>query len=94
MSILPKISKTAWIFLGFYFFLPRITLVGLHFLAPWFEKLHINQLVLIAGCLFMPYTLLCWSLVQAFAVSWNIWYVMCLMLGIALDAAYLLLNDN
>jgi len=89
-----SISRTAWIFIGVYFFLPRVTLGILYFFATWFQKLSLDVVVVIGGCLFFPYSLICWSTIQAFAPHWNIGFVLLLMACIAIDFAYLLLRDN
>lgn len=64
-------------------FVPRVVIVLLWLFSDWFSGVFDTFIIPVLGFLFLPYTLLWYTLVQrSFGGEWGIWQV--IFLGVAL----------
>ncbi|MGH7530892.1 MAG: hypothetical protein ACREMN_10965 [Gemmatimonadales bacterium] len=67
---------------------PRIAILALWLLTPWFEGLFATSLWPILGFIFLPTTLLWYSAVYHwFAGAWTLWPVIGLVIALAIDVS-------
>lgn len=67
-------------------FIPRITIAILWFFTTWFEGVFNGLLIPILGFLFVPYTLLWYSVVvNVYGGQWGTWQTVVLVIAVLLD---------
>jgi hypothetical protein len=67
---------------------PRLTIFLLWFFTNWFKGLFANALWLILGFIFLPTTLLWYSVVQHwFGGQWTLWPIVGLVVALMIDVS-------
>lgn len=67
---------------------PRIAIVLLWLLTTWFDGLFTSSLWPILGCIFLPTTLLWYTVVQHwFGGVWNLWPIVGLVIAMLIDVS-------
>ena len=67
---------------------PRVVIVGLWFLSDWFSGVFGSLLWPILGFMFLPTTLLWYSVVQHwFGGEWGLWPIVGLVVALAIDTS-------
>jgi hypothetical protein len=80
-------ETTMPVLLGFFaLFVPRLVLLGLWFFSGWFRGMFDTLLWPILGFIFLPTTLLWYSVVQHwFGGQWTLWPIVGLVVALMLD---------
>lgn len=69
-------------------FLPRVVIVLLWLFTTWFQGAFDTFIIPVLGFIFLPYTLLWYTVVQnSFGGAWGIWQIIILALALVFDLA-------
>lgn len=72
----------------FALFIPRVVIVLLWLFSTWFQGVFDTFIIPVLGFIFLPYTLLWYTVVQnSFGGEWGLWQILILAIALAFDVA-------
>jgi hypothetical protein len=74
--------------LVFALFIPRVVIVLLWLFSTWFQGVFDTFIIPVLGFMFLPYTLLWYTVVQnSFGGEWGLWQIIIMGIALAFDLA-------
>lgn len=72
----------------FALFIPRVVIVLLWLFSTWFQGVFDTFIIPVLGFIFLPYTLLWYTVVQnSFGGEWGLWQIIIMGIALAFDLA-------
>lgn len=72
----------------FALFIPRVVIVLLWLFSTWFQGVFDTFIIPVLGFIFLPYTLLWYTVVQnSFGGEWGLWQIIIMSIALAFDLA-------